>query len=155
MVNFDNFDLLMEINFQCKEVSATLTHCNKLSVLHHHCNYYVTGWSSHWNRPMLNHTCVSHYSEYNRLVCLKETCIWHSEQICQTFLPCLPRLWICCYQWLSMRFFFNTITHIMCANPLVLQLASWIIFYNLIISLLRSSNQSSLDQAGLQSWTSW
>ena len=45
MVNFDNFDLLMENNFQCKEVSATLhiIHCNKLSVLHHHCNYYVTG----------------------------------------------------------------------------------------------------------------
>ena len=43
MVNFDNFDLLMENNFQCKEVSATLIYCNKLSVLHHHCNYYVTG----------------------------------------------------------------------------------------------------------------
>ena len=43
MVNFDNFDLLMENNFQCKEVSATLIHCNKLSVLHYHCNYYVTG----------------------------------------------------------------------------------------------------------------
>ena len=43
MVNFDNFDLLMENNFQCKEVSATLIHCNKLSVLHHHCNNYVTG----------------------------------------------------------------------------------------------------------------
>ena len=43
MVNFDNFDLLMENDFQCKEVSATLIHCNKLYVLHHHCNYYVTG----------------------------------------------------------------------------------------------------------------
>ena len=26
MVNFDNFDILMENNFQCKEVSATLIH---------------------------------------------------------------------------------------------------------------------------------
>ena len=43
MVNFDSFDLLMENNFQYKEVSATLIHCNKSSVLHHHCNYYVTG----------------------------------------------------------------------------------------------------------------